>query len=275
MFSRRLVTGKIRATRGFTDSRTKHARGSDRNRIKQKRRGARPRGLRTSMGGAIHALGECHRSRRDGRQRPADLPRVPELWREDPTARSPELAKGICYWRLAGWCTPVAPHLHVDLHRHGPVLFGVSDLLGQLPPGSLHAARRGRSLAHSAPLFLVRSEAAHQGSLQPTAETRLYVSHLAWCIDRVHRVRHLETDSVLLGRPADGRVSSCTCLALRQHVGDSAFRARPSCHGCFAWVEQFCLDADRMESRPGVSAPIAPVVPKDMQWLPLPKERAS
>ena len=66
------------------------------------------------------ALAECGRALRHDHQRPAHLPRLPQLRPENPAAEFLDPAAGHHAGRLAGGRHSVALHLHVDLRRQRP-----------------------------------------------------------------------------------------------------------------------------------------------------------
>src|SRR5262249_3134480 len=152
-----------------------------------------------------------------------------------------ELAKGSCPWRMAGRCSAMASDLHVDLHRHWPLLYRLSDSLRKLSPDSFLAKRPARVVAYGTPLLLLRPQAAGDRNLQSAAETGLYLRDHARRADGTDRFRGLEAHSILLACVVDGGLSPGPRLALPHHVGHFVLRARPSRHGGSAWMEQFHL----------------------------------
>src|SRR6266478_911581 len=102
------------------------ARSRSRDRIIENGSGGRGR-LRASLGGALLSLAECGFASNYGRQRVPDIPRLPQLRREDSPERSAELAQSLRPGRLAGRRFAMAPDLRVDLYRHRTFLPGLSD----------------------------------------------------------------------------------------------------------------------------------------------------
>src|SRR5208282_5672505 len=98
-------------------------------------------------------------------------------------------------------------------------------------------------------LFLFRRQAAGSRILQPTAETCLHDCDRAGSPFGAHRPSGVEADSIFLAGLDDGRISLCAHLALRGDVGNLAFCARASRDGALARLEQFLVDAYRLEER--------------------------
>ena len=97
--------------------------------------------------------------------------------------------------------------------------------------------RPPRRVADGAPLFLLRAQAAREGSLQPAAEARIHLGDRAGRAVGADRPRHLEAGPVLLAGMDDGRLPLGAAVAFPDHVGDARVRVWPPGDGGPAWLE--------------------------------------
>src|SRR5580692_821731 len=104
------------------------------------------------------SLGERDFAVRHGGQRAADFSRVSEFWGQDSTEGFAELAEIIRHWGMAGRGAAMAPHVHVDLHRHRAGLSRLSDLQRSLPAGVVYTPRYPGSVADGEALLLFRAQ---------------------------------------------------------------------------------------------------------------------
>src|SRR6202030_1468336 len=98
---------------------------SNSGRFGRSRRKPPPRRVRTSLGGATLPLVEYRFAFCDGRQRPAHLPSLPELWPQDSSARLSECSCVPDSGRLARRSTAMAHDVRLDLRGHRHFLFWV------------------------------------------------------------------------------------------------------------------------------------------------------
>ena len=147
--------------------------------------GTSPGRLRTSLGRALHALGECDRFVRDGRQRLPDLPCVPKLrcrkfrrriFLNCRRRRSPSVDGSAALYsgtsRSCGSTSPPASSI------------SVTRFFRKLSPGSAPArATYGESGRWRALLLSLRAQAARDRGIQSVAETGLHLRHRTGRVD--------------------------------------------------------------------------------------------
>src|SRR5215469_5027558 len=112
-------------------------------------------------------------------------------------------------------------------------------------------------MANGAPLLFLRPQTANHGSLQPAAETRVYLRDWAGSALGADWLCNLEARAVLMVGVVDGRLSPGTVVAFPDHVGDVGVRVRTSGDGGPAWLEQLRLHVDGIEERPGIRLGVA------------------